>query len=886
MNAAKFGSISQWISLSLGLFIFRGLIINAFYYAAIILFIGYVLSIKNIKHFKISNLIRLLKVFSPFILVSISFIISFLFSKTKPDVIFNEVITVVYIYLIVLLMFLTVDSNDQFKLFIKSFENLYFILFAIISVFWFIQFISPLKFDYILNSELGHVALGGDHNMAAMLTLINLVLLIRLIQNAKNISKLKLFALNILFIINTLIIIISGSRRAWFLYLILLLVLIFYKKPIKTSLWRIKYALVFIGMIMVFSIFYFTSSPVFRNHLLSNINDVNFVRNTITESVVKFNSILGIKTNFQKADNYLWGDKNTKLVKWSLFKKKLFNKATDLTDKGLVYEAIPYWQSYYNQVGNEKFYSNADNYFQTTSDTIFKSEFNSLIPFIVKSDIKDFSAFCLPLTTENSKIVSYTTAWADKEVYLLQYSGKKSTCSGRIIIPSAYGLKMKLSFIIQCKSPNISFPNKNFQIKQKRIINIDDNLYQVNLILISKSKAPFESFYIKVTDDTVFSMGKFELYGLNTPILNENYYLNNIKEFNYYKNWIKYNSIRFNDYITKFEKVETKVPINNKLKKNIIDKLKNANYAEFYSLQNLQQIKDNGLYGFKVKYNATNTRLVIKIPAISKSKVQVTFFISLPDVMKFNCIIPLKNETNNIQITQDTINSQKVFKVSYSGIIENNTNGYIPLYINFVNAKHADTIWISNYYQKFEIDNTKPTINEFQLEQLTQFVKSIQSQEKEKERIALLTDKNTEQYSLDDNFISSRLLRWNLAIDYFKSYPMVKKCFGNGFEFLKVFPDKLISLNRKDMSIDSPHNPYLSAMLYAGIVGLILLLILTLYLFKYAFIYRNYLGGITIGILIVYFFAFFSGKTFFSFPVLLLFNVFIFFKRYLMKELK
>jgi len=132
------------------------------------------------------------------------------------------------------------------------------------------------------------------------------------------------------------------------------------------------------------------------------------------------------------------------------------------------------------------------------------------------------------------------------------------------------------------------------------------------------------------------------------------------------------------------------------------------------------------------------------------------------------------------------------------------------------------------------------------------------------------------------NFTGARLNRWRFAYQIFtKEYNWTKKIFGGGFDHLNWYG--YYFYNDKTRS-DWPHNPFLSVLLYSGILGL------TLYLFvfyKAVYYYIKYIKEcyiFFIFFLITFFFSFFSADSPFNPPVMGFLLIFPFFLHSVLKR--
>ena len=120
--------------------------------------------------------------------------------------------------------------------------------------------------------------------------------------------------------------------------------------------------------------------------------------------------------------------------------------------------------------------------------------------------------------------------------------------------------------------------------------------------------------------------------------------------------------------------------------------------------------------------------------------------------------------------------------------------------------------------------------------------------------------------TLRSTFLSERLDRWEFAWQLFiREYNWKKKLIGDGFDHLNwygyyFYGDKTQS--------DWPHNPFLSILLYSGIIGLIIYILFIYRVVYYYLLYFKEYGVLFLYFLLTYYFAFFSGETPFDPPIL------------------
>jgi hypothetical protein len=115
-------------------------------------------------------------------------------------------------------------------------------------------------------------------------------------------------------------------------------------------------------------------------------------------------------------------------------------------------------------------------------------------------------------------------------------------------------------------------------------------------------------------------------------------------------------------------------------------------------------------------------------------------------------------------------------------------------------------------------------------------------------------------------FIDDRLSRWQFAIQIFlNEYSWKQKFSGGGFKFLNWFGYNFL---KDKTSIDYPHNPFLSVLLYSGIIGLLIYIFLIYKVFYYYLKYLREYPVLFIFFIITFFFSFFSGANPFDPPIM------------------
>lgn len=105
----------------------------------------------------------------------------------------------------------------------------------------------------------------------------------------------------------------------------------------------------------------------------------------------------------------------------------------------------------------------------------------------------------------------------------------------------------------------------------------------------------------------------------------------------------------------------------------------------------------------------------------------------------------------------------------------------------------------------------------------------------------------------------TRTPRWEYAFNLFLEHNIPQQLFGKGFYYIELIGNQF-----GEAKYDHPHNVYISALLYSGVVGLILLLISTFEAFKLYFSYRKVIGIMGVWFLLMLILNFSSSNSIFS----------------------
>jgi hypothetical protein len=220
-------------------------------------------------------------------------------------------------------------------------------------------------------------------------------------------------------------------------------------------------------------------------------------------------------------------------------------------------------------------------------------------------------------------------------------------------------------------------------------------------------------------------------------------------------------------------------------------------------------------------------------------------------------------EEPQIQIINDS-----TYKVNYKFHVEKSNSGLGALILSIprVEKNEIFTIKNSNYSLNF-IGDTNIDVNTFQYSFLQRVMinnisfDSFENKDLKREELILWKD----SLSNTDRLLDSRLQRWKFASFYYDHFNWTKKIFGDGFNYLKLYP-LVFPENGTNKGPDYPHNPIISSFLYSGLFGgLFYIYFLGLSFYRFWKL-RKELALFGLLYLLTFAFTFFSGNSHFSVP--------------------
>jgi hypothetical protein len=218
--------------------------------------------------------------------------------------------------------------------------------------------------------------------------------------------------------------------------------------------------------------------------------------------------------------------------------------------------------------------------------------------------------------------------------------------------------------------------------------------------------------------------------------------------------------------------------------------------------------------------------------------------------------LPLHTTYNNINFTRKTKNVS-----SQDTIVKNR-----PALLSFIPATRKSVSFQLNFFPLISSETIRDTADPIRA-LTSKFISEDTTYHKYKSN--LLVDPKWNKYR------DERVVRWLFAIQiYSKEFNWKQKLFGGGFNFLNWYGYYFL----KDRTAsDWPHNPFLSILLYSGIIGLIIYCFFIYKVFYYYLKYKKEYPILFIFFLITFFFTFFSGGSPFDPPIMGFFVILPFF---------
>ena len=202
-------------------------------------------------------------------------------------------------------------------------------------------------------------------------------------------------------------------------------------------------------------------------------------------------------------------------------------------------------------------------------------------------------------------------------------------------------------------------------------------------------------------------------------------------------------------------------------------------------------------------------------------------------------------------------------------MIDTLADGWLDVRANYIFKNDQTNLYFPINSQ---LDNSQFYITNIRLANISR----IQYQEKPRYQ--------SEVRNLNNLLFSDRTSRWNYGVDCWNTrFKWYNKLFGHGFDYMAWYGEKFMG---DPVKYDWPHNPFISILLYSGILGLLFYFWLLVKVVTFYYKYRREYGIAFIGFLLTFFFTFFSGNSPFDPPVMGFFMLLPFFIQSVHKNVK
>ena len=124
-----------------------------------------------------------------------------------------------------------------------------------------------------------------------------------------------------------------------------------------------------------------------------------------------------------------------------------------------------------------------------------------------------------------------------------------------------------------------------------------------------------------------------------------------------------------------------------------------------------------------------------------------------------------------------------------------------------------------------------------------------------------------------NNLSGNRMIRIKYAMYLFKESSLQAKIFGSGFDYMKAFGNHFFTKRSLPFHYDYPHNPFLSSLLYGGIIGLLITVLFAAYNLVVTIKLISDIPEFIIIYVFFLYFIFFSFNSLFGVPEFLFFTI-------------
>ncbi len=826
-----------------------------------------------------------------YLFVSVIFFLSVLLNTKGVSLLYKESLYALYIWLIVGLLHLLLKHDEkQYSLFTYYFEVGYIVLFLIV-VFGLINNVSheSIRFGKLFGIRI-------DYNYLAYALISCFLIIVFLFRNAKN------RWINILFTIYLIILVVSvllsGSRRGLLVFGLIHVLLLVYLlwSYLKKSRHRIlSYYFVFlISIFILSSILFYSGSAAFRSYFVERVFPENNqqVKSQYSQILYRYSSILNDSSSYRDQYKKDWLPLMFESKGWInnfMFYKTNRCFQEEYTD-GLYDKAF----GSLNELRN--FSSSIEQFVNILPDEYKKV----LTEEFIESDSFSFAPYLLPIPYIDKNFFSIRSV---KNIYPIAPFNQHN------LIPISFIKTRKGVTFISMYIPLIPNSKNEINIQYKGVkpeklkivlsklkdkrVNIDD------IVIGTMLQNGFYPVLIKfITDSDTKGLGVLKLQPEIS--LSDTFY---IGDHTYSRMPEVKKSIVSNDkdFLNIYRRVqfERGKEINNYYQQ-YINEYKSLSKEEKDSLicflDKSDQFEPNFRpYGaFSILFEETIDSKVFVSP---DDKTWARCFSVIPCIPNTSNKIKLTIKSNkkptiylkryperSIYIfkkaeTERKINEsrQNVYEISVNYSIKESSSAIGALVLGIKDASKGEQFEVSDFSLKIQMKDSNFQFTPYQYSFLKPYIEKTLNETyvvaKTDSDMELFLDwKNNNQ--MNKNSLSdSRLHRWKFALFYYRNFSFKNKLFGKSFEYLKIYKTIFSSELYKDVEVDYPHNPIISAFLYSGILGGLLYIVFLVQIFYRYWCLRKKITLFGILYLLVLSFTFFSGNSHFSVPAFTLLSL-------------
>lgn len=814
-----------------------------------------------------------LRNFSILLILAALLILAFFLSNKFYLIVFKDIINISILFILFFCLALKIRNREQFAVFSNYFIKIIVYTALIIAIFDLYVFFNPIA-DYETESVssiykfLASEAALVDYNFALLPVFYGIIGILNFLSKTK--SRQRSIFYNLILLIFTIQIVLSGSRRGLFALLVLILLLIltqiiallrkdqFFRKLSSVSLFYVINSVILITLIFLFI---FQLPAQYKTKVIQKLNSdhVYTIKRRTAERVFSYITALNASITFDEIYDKIWISEFDPLNPSSGWGLRNHKEVFPLDGENV--EIVPENSiGYYldNMTNASTWDNNAYSY------TLFKKD------SLNKGELFHTSVFCYISPDFNGNWARIYAIGATRGNNMDEYDMEKK------------GIWQKLSFTGKSDGGLIEFFLYFAQYNQSDFKNLKGYVifaYPQFERVVFDPKDP-ETWATRrseiVTDIPLNQLGLPD--GTKGCMMNSSCDVSTWSGNAYSYILVGKDSIEDSDQISAsvfcyvsedFNGSWVRLSAEGAISGDIIYKYDLSQKGTWQKLT-LHPICNNGevrVYLYFAKYGVTDFSLLsgyiifaYPIFKVTKSGMVQTGYIKdtgsfHPDQVKINDITPDKNNNNSLKKSEAVHVDDPGYQISWLEIRNSENNMSFTSTYSFRNLPFSKFLlieddpfrnWLSNFFNEDTV------------------YQSIQ------ERIIIDT--------LNNEFIGSRIQRWQFAWQiYKKEYNWTERFFGGGFDYLDWFG----SYFYKGKRVDWPHNPFLSVLLYSGIIGLCVYVFSIFKAFQY--FNRYFISNKVLLALIppTFFFTFFSGKSPFDPPLMGFLFMLLFFIHYI-----